>query len=136
MIEIVDNSLILGIGINLTHGPLADQPTISLADCGLNITPEILATIFITTFNDTLKILQEKGFHALKQLWLNDGLGYQVPGAICIDTVDLPLTFNDLLEDGRIVLTTLCAKKTYRLHEVSKLHFVTNAILSAYAHST
>jgi BirA family biotin operon repressor/biotin-[acetyl-CoA-carboxylase] ligase len=71
LIEIIDNYVIVGVGINIKHSPsLKDYETTSLKDYGVDITPKYFLEDFVNNFDVYKKLWIQKGFSSIQSKWV------------------------------------------------------------------
>lgn len=107
VLESVDDAVIIGFGVNLTHAPPDDAvrwPATALRDAAVTVTPEEAASALSDTFHRWHEVWRDFGFANTRQAWLKRawGLGEQ----LFMRVGDEPITgtFADIAEDGALIL--------------------------------
>ncbi len=69
LLEVVDRTILIGMGVNLQTAPETDQPTGSL-EADAKLTPEIFLYSFFPRFMHWYETTKRKGFSVLRETWL------------------------------------------------------------------
>lgn len=106
-------SVVLGIGINLTHTPSAlDRAATCLADHGVTVTPESMLAELMESIDDGLAIWDNgAGFPAVRAQWL--GRAGPVGERITVNAGEGPIegTFLDIDAQGALVMRDLTGRQ-------------------------
>ena len=106
LLERADDTVVVGVGVNLAHGPdLPDRRTTSLAAQGLTIAPETFAPLLAEVFARWLQRWREVGFGAVRAQWLAVANPAGTPlRAALPDGETVAGAFDDLDATGALIL--------------------------------
>ncbi|HEU0044916.1 biotin--[acetyl-CoA-carboxylase] ligase [Sphingomonas sp.] len=106
LLERADDTVVVGIGVNLAHHPdLPDRPATSLAAHGVIVGPETFVGILADSFARWLQRWRSEGFTPIRQCWLKvahprgDALAAHLPDGARVEGL-----FEDLDPDGALIL--------------------------------
>lgn len=98
--------VVIGIGVNIAHMPRdVEFPATSLAAEGVaGITPAVLLEGFVRHFSDWARRWRAEGFAPVRAAWLAAASGLGEPVRVRLERDTLLGRFQDLDEDGALVL--------------------------------
>jgi len=99
--------VILGIGVNIESNP--DKvifPASNLKKFGIKISPEEFLKKFLDQFEKIYKNFLDYGFVGVRQLWLQGAYKLKEQVSLKIDEEEISGIFEDLDEEGNLVLKT------------------------------
>ncbi|MCX7380452.1 MAG: biotin--[acetyl-CoA-carboxylase] ligase [Alphaproteobacteria bacterium] len=112
-------SLVIGIGVNLTHRPdLPDRPTSALAEVIAPPAPEVFAAGLLDSLAGYLALLGEQGFEAIRAAWLGYGPAVGTPLRLTQGTIEAHGSFAGLAENGSILLSVADVVRPYAAGEI------------------
>ncbi|MGL5783973.1 MAG: biotin--[acetyl-CoA-carboxylase] ligase [Alphaproteobacteria bacterium] len=109
--------LIGGVGVNLTNSPFkAAYPVISLKQLGVDVLASEMLSPFCVAFHHFEALFQEKGFEAIRKLWIERayGLGQLVKINSGSDVSEEGI-FQDIDLEGAMVLRMLSGERKHIL---------------------
>jgi BirA family biotin operon repressor/biotin-[acetyl-CoA-carboxylase] ligase len=98
--------LVVGIGINVDHGPAATPyPAISLREAGAGdiSVPAVLRAV-VKHFNDDFAVWRKLGFDPIREKWLGKAAGLGKPITVRLEDETLHGTFDGLDPSGALIL--------------------------------
>ena len=113
LLESIGAHLVIGIGVNLSHAPSADQvepgavTPVSLAEAlGVDVTPEVFLNALATAYAPLEQQFTTHGFAPIRRAWLSHAarLGEVITARTMRD--ETTGTFEDVDKDGNLILMT------------------------------
>lgn len=103
LLEKIDDKLIIGIGVNVVSCP---SENLSYAATHLNgvVTKEEVLERILSAFDETLDLLNEQGFSAVRHIWKSYAVGLGKSIRVNLPSVTLNGIFKDLSESGALLL--------------------------------
>lgn len=117
LLEVFQDKLIIGIGVNIQSCPSTDvmYPVACLKDFHFDITYKRLLKSILQNLDSVIQCYQKKGFKTVRHEWLQFACGLEKPISVNLPSQKMTGIFKGITDTGALILQTTDGN----LHEIT-----------------